>query len=219
LEGISEYKLTKFLIKNLKETDIFYDIGANYGFYSFLGLEFCQEVHSFEPISYIFENLEENFKNIPNIFLNNIAIFDRNGLTFLYINIMGSGGSTIIEEVKNRLIRKSNKIEVQTITLDDYVKNHSKPTIIKLDVEGAESQVIGGGKEFFKNNSPVISIEVWPKGKGGEISMKAVEKLRNLGYQSYFLNLAGDLEKIDGDLSEKVDSDDLTNDNFIFLKN
>ncbi len=48
--------------------------------------------------------------------------------------------------------------------------------------------------------------------------MKAVMKLRNLGYRSYYINYSGDLEIIDGDLSEKVSQDNLPNDNFIFLK-
>jgi hypothetical protein len=39
LPSEAEYKLTKFFIKNLKEDDIFYDVGANYGFYTYLALE------------------------------------------------------------------------------------------------------------------------------------------------------------------------------------
>jgi len=65
---IDEYKLTKFFIKNLKEDDVFYDIGANYGFYTALASEFCKEVHSFEPNPRIFEYLKESFKNDKNFF-------------------------------------------------------------------------------------------------------------------------------------------------------
>ena len=79
LSGFGEYKLTKFFIKNLKEDDIFYDIGANYGFYSCLAAEFCKEVHLFEPIPFIFDNLKNNFKNHQNVFLNNIALSDKKG--------------------------------------------------------------------------------------------------------------------------------------------
>lgn len=215
LNGISEYKLTKFFIKNFKEKDIFYDIGTNYGFYTYLALEFCKEVHSFEPLPEVFSTLKKNLQNELRVFLNNVAVSDQKGASELFI---AGGGSTILQEVENKFKRKSKKIKVETITLNDYIKNHSKPTIIKIDVEGAESKVIEGGKEFLKNNSPIISMEVWDKNNGGEISMKAVEKLRELGYQTYFINLAGDLEKINGDLSEKVFQDNLPNDNYIFLK-
>jgi FkbM family methyltransferase len=219
LYALSEYKLTKFFIKNLKETDIFYDIGASYGFYTYLASEFCQEIHSFEPIPHVFKNLVRNLKDSPNVFLNNRAISNKAGLVPFYV-IAGSSGSSTMLEIEGEPKRRNNKIEVNAITLDDYIKNHSfKPTIIKLDVEGVETRVIGGGKEFFKNNSPLISMEIWKKAGGGEISRKAVEKLRHLGYKSYYLNLDGEIEKIEGDLTERVAQDDLPFDNYIFLKN
>jgi len=101
---------------------------------------------------------------------------------------------------------KDNKqiIEVQTITLDDYLKNHKPSTVIKMDFEEAEKLVIEGGINFFKNNSPIISMEVWSKNDNGETSMQAVNLLRNLGYQSFYIDFDGNLHKIDGDLSEFV---------------
>ncbi len=215
LYGLPEYKLTKFFIKNLKENDIFYDVGANYGFYTHLAIEFCQEVHAFEPLPDVFESLKNNFQNNPKVHLNNLAISNKNGNLELFV---AGGGSTIIEEVATKIKIKNNKIVVKTITLDDYIKTHNPPTIIKMDVEGAESLVIEGGKEFLKNNNPIIAMEVWSGEEGKNFSMKAVEKLWSLGFKSYYINKKGDLEKIDKDLSEKVYEEGLSNDNFIFLK-
>jgi len=130
-----------------------------------------------------------------------------------------SGSSTIVEENLNAHYYKfSDSLEIETTNLDNYLKNHNKPTIIKLDVEGAESLVIEGGYEFFKNNSPIIAMEVWSSKEGGEISMKAVEKLRELGYKSYLINENVDLELVNGNLSLIVDQENLYDDNFIFKK-
>ena len=85
-----------------------------------------------------------------------------------------------------------------------------------MDVEGAESLVIEGGEEFFKNNSPTITMEVWPKNGGGEISMRAVNKLRELGYQSYIIEKDGGLKKNTGDLS-KISLNHCS-ENFVFKK-
>ncbi len=223
LSGFAEHKLTKFFIKNLKEDDIFYDIGANYGFYTYLALEFCKEVHLFEPIPFIFDNLKNNLKDYQNVFLNNIALSDKKGKVDLFIpegsSIDLSAGSSIVQETtKAHSYQFKKKIEVEADTLDNYFKSHNLPNIIKIDVEGAESLVINGGLEFFKNNSPIISLEVWSSKEGGEISMKAVEKLRDLGYQSYLINKDGELEKVTGDLSIVVDKQGLGGDNFIFKK-
>lgn len=223
LPELAEYKLTKFFIKNLKENDIFYDIGANYGFYTYLALEFCKEVHLFEPIPFVFDNLKNNLKDYQNVFLNNIALSDKKGKIDLFIpesnSIISTAGSSIVQETtKAHSYQFKKKIEVEADTLENYFKSHNLPNIIKIDVEGAEEIVINGGLEFFKNNSPIISLEVWPPKEGGEISMKAVEKLRNLGYQSYLINKNGELEKVTGDLSIVVDKQGLEEDNFIFKK-
>jgi FkbM family methyltransferase len=163
---VDDIKLTKFLIKNLKENDIFYDIGANYGFYTYLALEFCKEVHSFEPIPDVFGYLYKNLNNEPKAILNNIALSDKIGDALMYINKISTGGSTIIKEVfqknPNNFLKE---IKVPIRTLDDYLKNHNKPTIIKIDVEGAESKVIEGGINFFTRNSPIIIMEVWRDAK------------------------------------------------------
>ncbi len=207
---IAELKLTKFFIKNLKKNDIFYDIGANYGFYSCLAAEFCKEVHSFEPVPEIFNYLKKNTEEYPNIFLNNLAISDKNGIVDIYLDKKTSGSSTINKNVLDKNgFTLGNKEKIQTITLDEYVKNHSYPTVIKMDIEGSEKMAIEGGENFLKNESPIIAMEVWSKEAKGEISMEAVEKLRNLGYKSYFINLDGSLKEIQGEL---------TGDNYIFKK-
>lgn len=215
LPGELEIKLTKFFIKNLKEDDIFYDVGANYGFYTYLALEFCKEVHSFEPLPHVFQCLEMTLKDIPNVFLNNIALSDKEGETEMFLPF-SSGISTILKD-RTKKLGVFSTITVKTTTLDKYISNgKAKPTVIKLDVEGAESLVIEGGIEFFKNNNPIIVMEVWSKEEGYEISMKAVEKLKNLGYKPYFINLDGELEKIEGDLISKIKE---SAENFVFLKN
>jgi FkbM family methyltransferase len=226
LPGEQEWKLTKFFIKNLKKDDIFYDVGANWGFYTYLALEFCKEIHVFEPLPFIFSELSFNLKNVNNVFLNEVALSDRNGKTYIYLSksekgFLKSELSSIIKEnlePHSSLFERNKKILVKTITLDKYLESHNKPTVLKLDVEGAEGLIIEGGKSFFKNNAPIIAMEVWAKNYGGEISMRAVEKLVGLGYQAYFINPDGEVEKVDKDLSEIVQQNNLEADNFIFKK-
>ncbi|GIW65418.1 MAG: hypothetical protein KatS3mg093_397 [Candidatus Parcubacteria bacterium] len=93
-------------------------------------------------------------------------------------------------------------------------KNHKPPTVIKIDVEGAELEVLQGGENFLRNYSPIISLEIWGKDNNGELSMKAVNFLRNLNYKSYYVNENGELEERNGDLSLGI----IGFDNFIFKK-
>jgi FkbM family methyltransferase len=198
LDALNELKSTKFLIKNFKDNDIFYDIGAQYGLYTSLALEFCKEVHAFEPIPKFFDVLKNNFKNYKNVFLNNLAVSDKTGKTKICI-----GSTTIVEEMKKKYPKSSEEVEIKTITLDEYIKTHPEPTIIKMEIEGAEFLAIKGGYEFFKNNSPVILMEVLGD-EFLEISKRAVELLVELGYAPYQINLEGEISKVSLDFVYKL---------------
>lgn len=215
---LSELNLIRFFIKNFKSNDVFYDIGANYGFYTYLGLEFCKEVHSFDPINYVIESIKENtIEEVSNkkLFLNNTALSNRMGKSNFYLYKKHIAGSSLVVDLKTK---DKIVIEVFTITLDEYTRTHNLPTVIKIDVEGSEKLVIEGGINFFKNNAPIIAMEVWAKKHGGKISMEAVDLLRKLGYQSYYIDIEGEIHKIDGDLSEFVEKRNKGLDNFVFKK-
>ncbi len=213
----NEFLFAKFLIKRLKSEDIFYDIGASYGLYTYLALEFCKEVHSFEPLPDVFEYLKLNLENEPKVFLNNVALSDKNGKI-----VIGYGITTTISTIVSEIIEKhkqnflNKQVEVSTVTLDDYIKTHNPPTIIKLDVEGAESLVIEGGKEFLKNNNPIIAMEVWAGEEGEIFSARAVNKLYELGYQSYRINRNGNLTPCK--IERYTFGGLISTENFIFIK-
>jgi FkbM family methyltransferase len=73
------------------------------------------------------------------------------------------------------------KTEIDVRTLDDF---HLAPDILKIDVEGAEADVILGGLETIRSGQPVILVE-------GEAI--AVEKpLSPMGYRRFCYDVAAD---------------------------
>jgi len=214
----AELKLTRYFVKNLTPDDVFYDIGANYGFYSYLASELCKEVQAFEPIPQIADVVRRNIPAGANMSLNEVALSDTPGEVDLHIS-ESFGLSTInasTTEIHSYTYDEAKKIRVKTQTLDGHVATHTKPTVLKIDVEGAEEQVILGGTRFLTENAPIVAMEIWGADNGGEISMRAVERLRGLGYVSYSIDSNGNLEKIEGDLS--MVSSLTGGDNFIFKK-
>jgi FkbM family methyltransferase len=187
-DSLNELKTMKFFVKNLKENDVFYDVGAAVGLYTSLALEFCKEVHSFEPIPKLFEILTNRFDKYKNVYLNKIALSDKKGYAEF-----SEGPTTIVEEVKQKYKKHYNLIKVETDTLESYISNHSMPTAIKMDVEGAEYLVIKGGEKIFRENSPIIAMEVL----GDEfldVSLRAVNLLLDFGYKIFRINFDGELE-------------------------
>jgi FkbM family methyltransferase len=214
----AEFKLTKFLAKNLGPDDVLYDIGANCGFYTYLGLELCKEVHTFEPIAILADAIQGNVHKDEVATINKMALSEKSGSIEFYV-VGSSGLSTLNESVAKAHAPTqgmAEKITVPTMTLDDYVANHTKPTVLKIDAEGAEEQIIKGGATFFATYTPTIAMEIWGKENKWELSMKAADMLRGMGYRSFRLNSNGEPEEATGDLSVGVQATGA--DNFIFRK-
>jgi FkbM family methyltransferase len=57
-------------------------------------------------------------------------------------------------------VYSSNQILTQLIKLDD-VKLVKPPSLIKIDVEGLELQVLTGGKQLFSKYKPILILECW----------------------------------------------------------
>ena len=211
----NEIKIIKFLIKNFKENDIFYDIGANYGFYTLLAQEFITngEIYSFEPNPKIFKLLEENSKlnAFKNTFLNEIALSNQTGEAEFYRRdiVRHSGGSSLI---KYSNFRKYKIIKIKTITLDEYILDHKPPTIMKIDVEGGEPFVLKGALKLLKKYSPIIIMEFLPD----DLHKEAANILLNNGYSLFRI-------ENDGSVVSVNERDLLTNDtspeaNYVFKK-
>lgn len=47
-------------------------------------------------------------------------------------------------------------IEVEAIALDDYVQVHRPPSLVKIDVEGAELHVLNGAKKLLSYYKPLV---------------------------------------------------------------
>lgn len=136
--------------KHIKEGYNVVDIGANIGYYS-LNLSRMVgdsgKVYSFEP------NLENYNGLLVNIELNKIkniiavqkGVSDESAKTILYKHPDNTQGCSIIksEDVKGFLSY------VDTISLDEYFKDHKQIDFMKIDVEGAEMHVIKGGMKLF----------------------------------------------------------------------
>jgi hypothetical protein len=53
-----------------------------------------------------------------------------------------------------------DKSDGNHIKLDDYMKSHESPTIIKMDIEGAEMRALAGARQILSLYKPELFIEV-----------------------------------------------------------
>lgn len=163
ITGHGEEAVYEYLDSHLKKGDIFFDIGANAGFYGLLGLHKGATTFVFEPYPSTFRLLQWNWP----IKIYPLAISDTDGV--IYMEKQKSSGL-------NKVSPKGT-VPVECVTLDTFCKK-IKPTVIKIDVEGHEMQVFKGAKELLKDYKPTIIAEVTDESR---------IYLESLGYTSTLL--------------------------------
>lgn len=120
------------------------------------------QIHSFEPDSSNFEKLSHAISEnkLLNVTTEKLALWDKEQtLEFLCSD---EAVHTMQSRVSDELIEAERSIKVQAIDLDSYcTKMDITPTFIKLDVEGAELQVIRGSKRVLKNYQPKLALSAY----------------------------------------------------------
>ena len=178
----------KIMKKLIKKEDVIWDIGSNIGFYTLLFSKLAKKgkVISFEPASRTYEILlkQISVNGADNIVLNNFALGDKKGSQELYYEdaALAQGTASFFEMPGSQ----HEKVQVETI---DTINEAVLPDIIKLDVEGYEEQVFIGGAIFFKENSPMIMVELK---HFDEDTRKRVEGIiEEFGYSIYAIRKRG----------------------------
>ena len=158
-------------LRNLN-IDKIVDVGAHKGEFleKMLKIEKVNSFYAFEPQKDIFNDLNERFSKNNKITLLNYAVDKEITNKKLQINKLSMTSSlaevnekSLYFKLKNFLTRsKSNFVdeyEVQTNTIDNFFKNvNLEKTLLKIDVEGYEMNVIKGSLMKLKE-IPYVIIE------------------------------------------------------------
>tara|TARA_B100000945_G_scaffold255410_1_gene212598 strand:- start:4 stop:678 length:675 start_codon:yes stop_codon:yes gene_type:complete len=160
-------RLIKFL-KNYK-IDLIIDIGSHKGEFikNIIKYIHFKKAYTFEPQKEVFEILKKNLINDNRILHNNLGLSDKVGKKKIIINKLTSTStmskfdeSSYFLKLKNFLI-KQKKIkqiyDVETTTVDDYFKGlNLQNSLLKIDVEGHELNVLKGSKNTIKKINFVL---------------------------------------------------------------
>ncbi len=147
---------------NLKKFDLILDVGANIGNHSLYFSNFSKQVFSYEPNPNTFELLKFNTKNLSNINIYNIGISNKNENKFLNESNFNIGDSAIVSSDEKKDIEKNNKTlhEISSMKLDDLEHlSDEKISMIKIDVEQHEYEVMDGASKLIEKNQPVLIFE------------------------------------------------------------
>jgi len=190
------------------------DVGANIGQYAMLTrkLGFKGEIISFEPGLSEFNRLLKNSEKDKNWKIYNLALGSREEKST--INISRNSYSSSMLEVLTSLTSCSpdsefiKKESINVTTLDSLFSDlvdKNDVVFLKIDVQGAEKQVIQGAKESLKKIKGIqIEMSLEELYKEETLFLEMIEILKNLGFNLYsiengfFNSSTGKLLQIDG---------------------
>lgn len=205
-----------FVAKYLQPRMVFFDLGANQGLYSILASHKvgCKGyVYAFEPARSEYSKLRQNvwFNLAWNITTEQIAVgsFDGTAQMFACESRKGSYSSLVYPAVDTSI--KVTEITVPIVSLDSYIIRHKIGRIdyLKMDVEGAERDVLEGGKWVFSTGPrPIVQCEFSDRRTGpwGYQAREIADMLVNNSY-AWFEPVPGGLRE--HKIKDHYDYDDL----------
>lgn len=159
-DGSFEPEEQAFLSARLQDADVFVDVGANAGYFTCIARARGARVIAVEPAP---QNLELLFKNIRANGWNDVEVFpvglaQQPGLGTLY-----GDGTAASQVIRWAGLSETWQRTIPLTTLDTLLDSRfqGQRLVIKVDVEGAEDAVIGGGRATLaRHPAPVWLVEV-----------------------------------------------------------
>jgi FkbM family methyltransferase len=187
--GDNELPVQRWLAQHLQPGATLYDIGGNVGFFTVLGAKLVGptgHVYVFEPVpenaATIRHNLAMNeFRNVI-VFENAVARVGGN----VALNVAEYSGGAVLASAGKPPDHKET-IMVRSVAIDELIEQGQvkAPQVVKIDVEGAELDVLQGMAQTLARDTPLIIYEI---DDGAEAAFRAKceaceQFLHRAGYQ------------------------------------
>jgi FkbM family methyltransferase len=179
--------LTDVMKANLKQGQVFVDIGANIGYYAVVASRLVGRsgiVFAFEPDPLNFRRLLHNLRlnNCANVRALQMAVSDHKGKIRLFIS------KDDASEHSTYPVSGRSSITVDGTDLDSYLVR-SSVDFVKIDVEGYEPAVFKGMRRILKNPKIKVITEFYPEGlrNAGFSPKQYLESYYRLGFKFHLI--------------------------------
>jgi FkbM family methyltransferase len=181
--GTYEHEFTRAIIECVRPGDICYDIGGYRGYISgVMALGGAFQVLVFEPLPANQQAVRRLCELNPYLPINlmTVALGDVDETAFLKIMSDSSMGKLARSSFQKDATPVA-EIPVAVRRIDSLIHSHEipPPNVIKIDVEGAELEVLNGALEVLNMSRPTIFLEA----HGTVLEEACKQQLLRLGYK------------------------------------
>jgi FkbM family methyltransferase len=164
--GFHELNEWRFLHRYLTPEMVLIDIGANQGEFTIFSAKrlWAGKVYAFEPVNDYFEQLNHNvalnhFRNVKTF---PFGLSDIQGNLPVYMAATGPGENEGLASIYQSGHRDRFVQEIRLELFDSFAKSLTleRMDFIKIDVEGAELNVLKGSRKMIEKFKPAIMLEI-----------------------------------------------------------
>ena len=168
--GTYELDTQQRIVQEAPGCDIAFDLGANHGFFTMLLARYCRVVVAVEASAPNVAVLERHLgiNGVRNCKILHAAAGKENGLSFFAEGPNHATGRVSAE----------GGMEVNLVSLEELVKRFGPASVIKMDVEGAEFEVLEGGADYLRERRPKLFVST----HSDNIREDCVRLLRSLDF-------------------------------------
>jgi len=186
-------------ISLVQRGDVVFDVGANRGDFTILLSDLAGPsgaVHAFEPLEPTFAALSRRAareSRSANLHLNRCACAADESRTAMYV----PGGDWAQAALRRHAAGSwaapcdVSTIVVQTIALDAYVQSAgvARVDFVKIDVEGAELDVLAGMQGILDRHRPLLSLELYALWSStfGHGPSAVLDSVQRAGYDTFIV--------------------------------
>lgn len=153
-----ESDLLHYMADKYPQQDVILDIGANIGNHTVHFAQYLEysTIIAFEPVQENLELLRLNTRHYPNIVIRNEAVGAFRGKVALSLNNTNMGACEVTTDTKDANLLGRRIIE--QVRVDDLLLI-PRVTLMKIDVEWYEPEVLKGAQAILSEDKPLILIE------------------------------------------------------------
>jgi FkbM family methyltransferase len=175
-----------------RDIDTLIDVGANQGQFALAWKKFYpgSRIFSFEPVPETFQKLKANTQPFSNINPLNMALGSKSGKLSIYKNGHSHASSFLKvsqfqkEHIPATVDEKPEEVAVATLDAMSQELGHLGCSVLKLDVQGFEREVLLGAGNVLKNiDFLIIEMSFRPMYEGEVLFEKMDDFLKDCGFR------------------------------------
>ena len=175
--GVDEQWVALLAREYVKPGDVVYDVGAHVGYTTLLFAAHAGHVHAFELVPSVADEFLARTvaaNALTNVTIHKVGLFDEDRVVELPVS------QTMMASLDR--IRQGVRLErCRLAPLDSYAAEQQlpPPSLIKIDVEGAEVQCLRGALGLIRRHRPILVVEFHSRDLLGQ----GVALVEPLGYR------------------------------------